>query len=220
MVSIFAPAAFAPPLLRLRQAQVPEALQRLPDLPRPAENPPATDALPETLTLEASVGTLLHRCLELLAGRDLSGVGDSERVASQLPVYTRWLRQHGHGEPAATQGATVVVAALQTTLASPAGRWLLAAHDDSGAEQAWSSRDGASAVNHIIDRIFVVDGERWIIDYKTVHEPPGQLPARAEGFRPQLERYAGLFAGDPLPLRLAIYFPVQGELVELPRRAG
>jgi len=53
-----------------------------------------------------------------------------------------------------------------------------------------------------------------------VHEPPAQLPARAEGFWPQLERYAALFAGDPLPLRLAIFFPVQGALIELPRRGG
>lgn len=213
------PASFAPPLLRLRAAQVPAALQGLPDLPRPAENPPATEALPETLTLEASVGTLLHRCLELLAGRDLSK-WDTDRITGQMPVYSRWLRQHGHGEAAAAQGAAVVVAALQTTLASPAGRWLLAAHDEDGAEQAWTSRDGASAVNHVIDRIFVADGERWIIDYKTVHEPPAQLPARAEGFRPQLERYAALFAGDPLPLRLAIFFPVQGALIELPRRGN
>ena len=213
------PASFAPPLLRLRAAQVPAALQVLPDLPRPAENPPAAEALPETLTLEASVGTLLHRCLELLAARDLS-TWDTDRITAQLPAYTRWLRQHGHGEAAAAQGATVVVAALQTTLASPAGRWLLAAHDDDGAEQAWSSRDGASAVNHVIDRIFVADGERWIIDYKTVREPPAQLPARAEAFRPQLERYAALFADDPTPLRLAIFFPVQGVLVELPRRVG
>ena len=68
----------------------------------------------------------------------------------------------------------------------------------------------------MIDRIFVADGARWIIDYKTVRLPDSELPERAETYRPQLERYAGLFAGDPLPLRLAIFFPLQGILVELP----
>ena len=212
-------AGFTPPLLRLRQPQVPMALQRLPDSPWPAENPPATEALPETLTLEASVGTLLHRCLELLAGRDLAA-WDSERVTGRLPTYIGWLRQRGHGEAAAAQGAAVVVAALLTTLASPAGRWVLAAHPEGGAEQAWTSREGSAAENHVIDRIFVVNGERWIIDYKTVHEPPALLPSRAAGFRAQLERYAALFADDPLPVRMAVYFPVQGELVELPGEKG
>lgn len=213
------PAAFTPPLLRLRQPQVPTGLQQLPDGPRSAGNPPAAEALPEVLTLEASVGTLLHRCLELLAGRDLA-TWDSVRIAGRVPTYVGWLRQRGHGEAAAAQGAAVVVEALQTTLASPVGRWVLAAHPEGGAEQAWTSHDGSAAESHVIDRVFVVNGERWIIDYKTVHEPTALLPARAEGFRAQLERYAALFAGDPRPVRMAVYFPVQGELVELPGRKG
>ncbi len=64
--------------------------------------------------------------------------------------------------------------------------------------------------------MFVADGCRWIIDYKTVRLPDADLPQRAESYRPQLERYASLFAGDPLPLRLAVYFPLQGRLCELP----
>jgi hypothetical protein len=67
-----------------------------------------------------------------------------------------------------------------------------------------------------IDRSFVADGARWIIDYKTARLPESELADRAESHRPQLERYARLFAGDPLPVRLAIYFPLQGRLVELP----
>jgi ATP-dependent exoDNAse (exonuclease V) beta subunit len=107
------------------------------------------------------------------------------------------------------------VRALQATLASADGRWLLAAHPEAAAEQAWSSREGDVAVNHVIDRVFVADGCRWIVDYKTVRAADDELPARAEGFRPQLERYARLFAGDPRPLRMAIFFTLQARLVEL-----
>jgi ATP-dependent exoDNAse (exonuclease V) beta subunit len=67
----------------------------------------------------------------------------------------------------------------------------------------------------VIDRVFVADGCRWIIDYKTVHLPASELAPRAESYRPQLARYAALFRDDPLPIRLAIYFPVQGRLLEL-----
>ena len=118
--------------------------------------------------------------------------------------------------------------------ASSAGRWVLAPHDEAAAEQEWSSRDllpGAAAahqrgfergaVNHVIDRIFIAAGCRWIIDYKTVHVPGEAvaepfLQARAEEYRGQLERYAKLFAGSDLPLRMAVFFPLQGILVELP----
>ena len=128
----------------------------------------------------------------------------------------------------------MVVGALCQTLASSAGRWVLAPHDEAAAEQEWSSRDllpGAAAahqrgfergaVNHVIDRIFIAAGCRWIIDYKTVHVPGEAvaepfLQARAEEYRGQLERYAKLFAGSDLPLRMAVFFPLQGILVELP----
>jgi ATP-dependent exoDNAse (exonuclease V) beta subunit len=132
------------------------------------------------------------------------------------PAWQRWLRAQGHSVAEAESGAAEALAALSRTLDSATGRWLLAAHPEAAAEQPWSSRDGNAAVNHVIDRIFVADGARWIIDYKTVRLPDDELAARAETYRPQLERYAGLFAGDPLPLRLAIFFPLQGILVELP----
>ena len=113
-------------------------------------------------------------------------------------------------------GAGEVVLALARTLDSEIGRWLLADHPEAAAEQAWSSTDGNGAANHIIDRVFVADACRWLIDYKTVRLPEAELPARAESYRPQLERYASLFADDHLPLRLAVFFPLQAYLAELP----
>jgi ATP-dependent exoDNAse (exonuclease V) beta subunit len=131
----------------------------------------------------------------------------------------------GHGSEEAREGAELVVTALCRTIASPAGRWILAQHDMAGAEQAWSARgieDGTTVtVNHVIDRIFVADGCRWIVDYKTVRadadDSSTAMQMRAGEYRPQLERYAALFSNDPLPLRMAIFFPLQGVLVELPR---
>ncbi|HLO61586.1 MAG TPA: PD-(D/E)XK nuclease family protein, partial [Azonexus sp.] len=167
------------------------------------------------LSLEASVGTLVHRCLELIARQGVDS-WSAERVEGARPAYQRWLENQGHAAEAATSGAADVVAALTRTLASATGRWLLAAHPEAAAEQAWTSTDGSTMSHHVIDRSFVADGCRWIVDYKTARLAEGELRPRAESYRPQLERYAGLFAGDPLPLRAAIFFPLQGELVELP----
>ena len=211
------PAAFVPPLLRLRQVGQPEALRPISDLPRQAENPVDLDASTEALSLEASVGTLVHRCLELIANSGLDGWSPT-RVAALQPAYLRWLQGRGHGEEAAADGAAEVVAAVSRTLDSEVGRWLLADHAEAGAEQSWSSASDQTAVNHVIDRVFVSGGYRWIVDYKTVRLPEEALPARAESYRPQLERYAGLFADERLPLRLAIFFPLQGCLVELPAK--
>ena len=215
-VSACDPARFVPPLVRLAEVAVPEALRQIPGGPRPTANPVDLDATESGLTLEASVGTLVHRCLELVAKNGLEN-WSTARIGALQPAWRRWLRAQGHGEAEAESGAAEAVAALSRTLDTATGRWLLAAHAEAATEQAWSSRDGNATVNHVIDRTFVAEGTRWIIDYKTVRLPDSELAARAEEYRPQLERYAGLFSGDQLPLRMAIFFPLQGILVELPR---
>lgn len=210
------PASFVPPLLRLRQAAVPETLASLPSSLRPADNPLELDTADSGLSLEASVGTLVHRCLELMVKNRQKSPSTADLAARQ-PAYRRWLIEQGHAADEAESGAAEVVAALSRTLASESGRWLLADHPEGGAEQAWSSSQGGVASQHIIDRTFVADGVRWIVDYKTVRLSPAELPQRAESYRAQLERYAGLFDGEARPLQLAIFFPLQGELVKLPR---
>ena len=216
-------ATFVPPLLRLRQTGLPDALREAPDAASVAANPVDLDLGETGLALDASVGSLIHRCLELIAKGDLQ-TWSSPRIQRLAPAYRRWLTQAGHPAGDAATGAETAISALCRTLESPTGRWLLAQTDDAAAEQAWTSlnrQDGATvAVNHVIDRIFVADGCRWIVDYKTVALPPNAnatafLNAKAAEFRAQLERYAALFAGDPQPLKLAIYFTLQDLLVEL-----
>ena len=61
---------------------------------------------------------------------------------------------------------------------------------------------------------------RWIVDYKTVglgesHPDVAALRTHAERYRPQLERYARLFADEGRPVRLAVFYVTYGELVEI-----
>ena len=213
------PATFVPDLRRLRTLEMAEEFS-VATAP-PGSNPAEEEAA--GLPLDASVGTLVHRCLELIANDGLAN-WPIERIPTLEPAYRRWLVQAGHNAADAAEGAGTVVSALAKTLESEAGRWILAQENEAAAEQAWSSRDTrdgeAVAVNHVIDRIFVTDGYRWIVDYKTVRTPATDqntfLAARAAEYRPQLERYASLFTAEALPLRLAIFFPLQGVLIELP----
>jgi ATP-dependent exoDNAse (exonuclease V) beta subunit len=168
--------------------------------------------------IEAAVGTLVHRALELIA-RDGLEAWPIKRVTNLQPAYQRWLQQQGQPLAEAVNGARQVVAALCVTLNSSSGRWVLGQQKDAAAEEGWSSKGEFITVNHVIDRVFVTAGQRWIIDYKTVQQPANApadfLLQRAESYRPQLARYASLFAHTGLPLRLAIFYPVQGILIEL-----
>ena len=208
------PASFVPPLVRLRKVGLAPELATMPGASAGGNNPLQLDEPGSGLSLEASVGTLVHRCLELVAQQGLAQ-WTVARIGTLGAAWQRWLQGQGHATEEAAVGAQQAVAALQTTLACEAGRWVLADHPGAGAEQAWSSLGEAGAVHHVIDRVFVADGCRWIIDYKTVHLPETELVSRAESYRPQLARYAALFRDDPMPIRLAIYFPVQGRLLEL-----
>jgi len=218
-ISTIDPATFVPPLVRLVEVGLPGALQTLPTGWRQTDNAVELDDSASGHSLEAAVGTLVHRCLELIAQQGLAQWPVS-RIHGLLPAYRRWLLGQGVGAGDTDAAAAEVVMAVVTTLASESGRWVLAEHPEAAAEQAWSSAGENAAVNHVIDRIFVADGCRWIIDYKTVRLPESALAQRAEAFRPQLERYAALFKDDSRPLRLAIYFPLQGKLFELSRSTG
>ena len=168
----------------------------------------------------AACGRLLHRYLELLCGQDLSS-WTAERVSALQPSMQRWLQQQELGPAQAAEGAQRVILALQTTLASKQGRWLLQAHQQDGVELALTQMAGSQVQRHVVDRCFVAENERWIIDYKTtlfdaaVLTEPAHWQRAAQVHRPQLERYAALFAEENLPVRLAIFFAAHGELVLL-----
>ncbi len=220
-VDAFDPASFVPPLIRLAKPLIPAALALAPEATpfKPNASQALSDDMPAEieLLLETSVGTLVHRCLELIVRQGLAHWPET-RLHDLAPAWQRWLIQQGHQPAAAEKGAQEALTAVRNTLTSETGCWLLSAHEAGAAEQAWSTSEGDIAVNHVIDRVFIDQGYRWIIDYKTVRniaDPELELAKRAEAFRPQLERYARLFANDPLPLRLAVWFPLQSKLLEL-----
>jgi len=158
-------------------------------------------------------GTLAHVYMELLAQR--SPLASSVLAAWHAPMR-RWLMRLGHSESAAKQGADIVMAALQTTLASQAGQWVLQAHDQAASELSLMQTSENGAKNHVIDRTFIEHGTRWIIDYKLgLAEEAEDSATAAEAHRPQLARYASLFDYAGLPIKTAVLFLSTGRLVEL-----
>ena len=72
---------------------------------------------------------------------------------------------------------------------------------------------------YVVDRTFVEQGTRWIIDYKSARlgETMAEtaLAQAAELYRPQLAQYAALFAHESRPVKIAVFFLSIGRLVEL-----
>jgi hypothetical protein len=103
---------------------------------------------------------------------------------------------------------------LRGLLADPRGRWLFdPAHGEAASEWALGAVDDGAIVHVSLDRTFVADGVRWIVDFKTGRHEGGDagefLDREIERYRDQLERYARIVRGiDPRPIRVALYFPL------------
>ena len=223
---------FVPRLVRTVAPAVAEILNRPPPAPPAALAPQAIDAAGEGRgegdhPLEASVGTLVHTYLEIIA-RDGVDAWSAQRVRSLSAAMTLWLSRRGHGATEAKEASARAVACLVATLESSDGRWVLEPREGGAIELALAARSqdavAPRVTTHIVDRSFVEGGSRWIIDYKTARVDGGvddagiaaELVAHAERYRPQLTRYASLFADEGLPLRLAVFYAAIGRLVELP----
>jgi ATP-dependent exoDNAse (exonuclease V) beta subunit len=72
----------------------------------------------------------------------------------------------------------------------------------------------------VLDRTFVEDGTRWIIDYKISSHGGGDLEGflinEAERYRDQLRRYKSAVAvTETRPIRTALYFPLLDRFCEV-----
>jgi ATP-dependent helicase/nuclease subunit A len=159
----------------------------------------------------ADIGTLVHRYLEIIARDGLSG-WSSERVRELSTPMQRWLRQQGHPLAKAQSAADKVIHHLVNTLASEQGRWILGEHDDAGCEVAYTSFADGEVRNHIIDRTFVADGVRWIVDYKTTTMEV--TSEQLDSYQAQLTRYRELFGGDR-QIRCGIWLTETAQLVDV-----
>jgi ATP-dependent helicase/nuclease subunit A len=208
--------AFIPSLVRLPHVAFPELLQSgTLAAVRPAFDEATTDT--NIRSIDASCGTLVHLYLEMMADDGLQH-WSSHRLHRLQSAMQTWLQGQGHARDEAKQGAEKVLHALCRTLDSEAGQWVLASRGSAASELALATADGSQFATHVIDRTFVEDGVRWVIDYKSARLDAVEedaLTREAARYRPQLERYAALFLEDGLPIRKAVFFVAHGKLVEL-----
>ena len=220
------PTLYNPPLVRLDLGYVPEP----PDTAirsvrlRDTENSLAMGFATNTAQglLDRHIGTLTHRYLEAIANDGLD-TWSPDRVHGLSRVIERSLLREGHSLEAAQAATQQVIREVAGALTSETGRWLLAPRAAAACEVAMSSQPSEvtqAFQHHVIDRLFIDEDVRWIVDYKTLHGDQHiteeVLRTKAFSYQPQLARYAALFANDAIETRTAIFFPAHGKLIEIP----
>ena len=139
---------------------------------------------------------------------------NGKRVAALGSRIRMELRAEGVDDAQLAQAGADVDRALRRLIEDSRGRWLFdPAHADAASEWTLAGIDAGAIVHVSLDRTFVADGVRWIVDFKTGRHEGGDTAAflarEEERYRPQLERYARIVrALDPRPIRLALYYPL------------
>lgn len=139
-----------------------------------------------------------------------------EQIVSPSPeIFTNDWRNGLEGRGLDAEQKQAALGSLDTMLRAvvehSTGRWLLDwNHEQSAAELEMDYLNDYGGIQRaIIDRTFVENGTRWIIDYKSSSPAENQsledfLQHEIRTYRPQLERYAALF---DKPVKAMLYFP-------------
>jgi ATP-dependent exoDNAse (exonuclease V) beta subunit len=162
----------------------------------------------------AAIGTVAHRLLAQVASEGLDAWslerarGESRRIVAELAA-------EGVEADLRDAAAARVVDVMARTLQDSRGRWLFAStHVDARSEWALAGVDDGRVVHVVLDRSFVADGVRYIVDFKTGTHLGGDaatfLARERERYRPQLARYARIVRAldDRYPVKIALYHPL------------
>jgi ATP-dependent helicase/nuclease subunit A len=162
--------------------------------------------------LRRHAGTVIHAMLQRIAGQGMER-WNTPAIAASRHRIANLLRREGVAREDLSSATEEVAGALQFTLSDERGRWCLGSHHQAESEFEMTGIAGAAPRHIRIDRTFVADGVRWIIDFKTGwHEGAGRerfFDEEVERYREQLEGYATLLRPiETRPIRIGIFFPL------------
>jgi len=171
-------------------------------------------------------GNLVHRLLQVIGEHGL----DYWTARGGMSGHHNWCRQHLASQGVQAEKADAIIKrasrAMDNCLASEQGKWILGNHEDARCEYRITAVLGQQSEatgqprSFVLDRTFVENGIRWIIDYKTSSHSGGDLEGFLESetkrYREQLQRYKSAMAlTETLPIKTALYFPMLDQLLEL-----
>lgn len=155
--------------------------------------------------LQRRVGIVVHQMLQRMYAPDRLDF-DEDRLRTAL-------RQEGLAGEKLDEAVSRALSALGNTVADARGRWILSRHPRDERELALTTVLDGRPQRCVVDRTFVFEGTRWIIDYKTSPHTGGDLEGfldnEQQRYRSQLEGYAGVLQSlEPGPVNLGLYYPM------------
>lgn len=159
------------------------------------------------------VGSVVHEILKRVA-QDGVEKWTSARIARLRPMVDSELMRLGVASDEQHEASAQVLRAVDNTLDSPRGRWILSAKPEAWCEWPVGGRIADQVISGTVDRMFRDEkGRLWIVDFKTSqHQGSGRekfLDGEQQRYRAQLESY-GMLVSRLLsgPIFLGLYFPL------------
>jgi len=172
------------------------------------------------------LGIVLHRFFETIAKEGIK-LWEGTPVDQMKPALKAALLAEGISYQNLDKNVQKGMRAIRNILEHDKGRWILQEHQDHKAEYALTNFKDKNFKSMIIDRTFIAeDGVRWIIDYKTGEDDDEKIEENLDEekvinkHRPQLESYKELILrqGETRPIKMALYYPLYKQLVEIPEK--
>ena len=162
--------------------------------------------------IKRQLGNIVHQAFQWLA---TYGIEQWEKERSRFQkIWHQNLFANGVTEINITHVLKTINLALENSFECAKGQWLLRQHDKDSQEYSLTASLKGEIKHIIIDRTFIENGIRWIIDYKTSMPHEDELleiflANEKKLYLPQLELYATILRlKEDLPIRLALYFPL------------
>ena len=164
------------------------------------------------------IGTLVHAQLHRLH----CDADAPAQIRSRCDYFRRWFAQRGVPAAQVEVATQRVVDSLLAIAEDERGRWILRPGlAEEARELGLSGVLEGRIVKIVLDRTFVDQGVRWIIDYKTSQHSGGEreqfLDNEVMRYAQQMRRYARIAARlGSEPIRLGLYFPLMRAWREWP----
>lgn len=159
------------------------------------------------------LGNVLHRALKTIAEEGL-GKWPFDRIERMTPQIRAALLGEGLPLEQSESALRLALTGLRNTISDKKGQWILSNHEEQQSEYPLTLFSENRFFRNIIDRTFIENDIRWIIDYKTGrHEGESLeefLNSEVERYKTQLNRYESLLKdyGETRIIKKALYFPL------------
>lgn len=202
------------PATQQSAARVPRPLRRVIAAGGPAPKPEAPSRAVQSRTklddggARRAAGIVIHRVLAI-AARDGIDNWSRARIVAMRPALGIALSAEGISGADIDSMSEFAESALIRTIEDERGRWILAAHEQARSEFAITGVVDGETRHLVVDRTFIANGLRWIVDFKTGDPEDGRA------YEEQLRQYAEAFSRfEGIRVRLGLYFTASGRWME------